>query len=129
MAPPPKLDYAHNIYIHITAPAAPPTRTLSVPIPSSSTSRQGQSSQAQAFRLEYVGPVGELQDEHIYALQPVTTSPAAANADGLTGKSSLEAIAATKADTSHLSALTTEVRKMEGVQAARILQEKQRAKR
>jgi hypothetical protein len=148
MPPPPKLDYASNIYLHITSSTAPPSQHLHLPLPAASPapSSGGASASANtAFDLEYVGPVGELQGEHIYAIRPAAASPAAATvsasptatasspggaaATAGPGSSAPLSLSQLKSDGALLAALTLQVKKLDGVQAARVLQEQQRAKR
>ncbi|GAA5949437.1 hypothetical protein JCM3765_003408 [Sporobolomyces pararoseus] len=78
---PPKLDYSHSTYLTIST-KVPPESIL--PSPSSPTtssfsqgSSQGSSSNSSAdlsSSLHYVGPVGELPNEHIYELHGVPSS-------------------------------------------------------
>ncbi|GAA5886155.1 hypothetical protein JCM16303_000068 [Sporobolomyces ruberrimus] len=78
---PPKLDYSHSTYLTIST-KVPPESIL--PLPSSPTSSFSQSSQGSsqgsasdlggANTLSYVGPVGQLADEHIYEVHGVPSS-------------------------------------------------------
>ncbi|GAA6014095.1 hypothetical protein JCM11491_004101 [Sporobolomyces phaffii] len=79
---PPKLDYSHSTYLTIST-QVPPESIL--PPPSSPTSSFSQSSQESSrgsstdagnphTALSYVGPVGQLANEHIYELSGVPSS-------------------------------------------------------
>lgn len=130
MPPPPRLDYNNNVYLHITSPTAPPTQTLSVAGPSNTPSNSTQ------MTLEYVSQVGELSDEHIFAVRPFpesasTTRDDAHEATGTSADSAQQGVSieSLKTDKGLMGAIMTQVRQLEGVKGVQVLQEKQRTKR
>lgn len=95
---PPNLDPNH-IYIHITSPSSPSTI--------SSAFISGDQS------LSYVGPVGELQGEHIFEVQ--RQGQAVKRDQQGSGEAGSTVVSALK--------------EVEGVKGAKVLEVKQRAKR
>lgn len=76
---PTKLDYAHASYITLSSKLSPlsipsSAATSSDALSSSPDSASSSGSVANANALCYVGPVGALAHEHLYALEGVPTS-------------------------------------------------------
>ncbi|GAA5893242.1 hypothetical protein JCM5296_001646 [Sporobolomyces johnsonii] len=85
--PPPKLDYATSTYLTLSTaspstvlaaaqqqPSSPSSSQFSIHSTSSTTSSSSSSSDSLLHSLSYVGPVGALAHEHLYALPGVPSA-------------------------------------------------------
>lgn len=85
-------------YVHITSPLNPSAILSGISLP--------------AYQLKYVGPVGELEGEHIFKVCSIGSDSAVVKRSELPDKEVLGAVKA-----------------LEGVKGAKVLETKQRAKR
>lgn len=89
-------------YIHVTA-SNPPTSETQLPTPSTG---------GESVTIKYLGPVGELQGEHVYEVQHATSGQPLS-----------------RDDAQAVQAVTQAVKALDGVKGCKVLETQQRAKR
>lgn len=102
---PPQLD-PNQTYLHITSPLSPTEIT--------------QQAQTRDITLTYIAPVGELKGEYIFELSPGSLQPSLEHGtDGSVSEASLE----------RRDGVARDLRGVEGIKGAKVMEQKQRAKR